>query len=43
MCGVDNYYRHAYVLLGDFDTGLLLFPTGHVDKPTISDGMFQHL
>ena len=30
----------VYVLLGKFDTNLLLFLNGYVDKPVNSGGMF---
>ena len=32
-CGVDTYGLHVYVLLRNFDTRLLSFHNGHVNKP----------
>ena len=35
--------RKVYVLTGNSDTSLLLFPKGHVDKPVNFDDMFNTL
>ena len=40
---IDTYDWHVYVLFGSFDTSLLLFLKGHVDKPANSGGMFKHI
>ena len=39
-CAIDICDCHIYVLIGNFDTSLLLFLKGHVDKPLSSDWMF---
>ena len=39
-CDVDVYDGHVPILLGNFDTSLLLFLEDHANKPVNSDEMF---
>ena len=42
-CSVDIRDWYVYVLVGNSDTSLLLFPKGHFYyKPVNSDWMFKH-